>query len=56
MPIIGLVLVPLPAIVNALVLWLGRQRSAFNITATIVTAVATVFFGFFVIGEGLGGA
>ncbi len=56
MPIIGLVLVTLAAIVNVITLWLCRQRSVMNIIATVLTVVATVFFGFFVIGEGLGGA
>ena len=56
MPIIGLVLVTLAAIVNVLTLWLGRQRSAMNIVATVLTVTATLFFGPFVIGEGLGGA
>ena len=56
MPIIGLVLVTLAAIVNVLTLWLGRQRSVMNVVATVVTVAATLFFGVFVIGEGLGGA
>lgn len=56
MPIIGLVLVTLAAIVNVMTLWLGRQRSAMNILATFLTVAATLFFGLFVIGEGLGGA
>lgn len=56
MPVIGLVLVTLAAIVNVLTLWLGRQRSAMNIVATVLTVTATLFFGLFVIGEGLGGA
>ena len=56
MPIIGLVLTVLAAVVNVLVLWLARQRSLANILATVLTVSAAVFFGFFVIGEGLGGA
>jgi len=56
MPIIGLVLVFLSAIINVLALWLGRQRSTLNIVATVLTVCATLFFGLFVIGEGLGGA
>ena len=56
MPVIGLVLVTLAAIVNVLALWLGRQRSVMNLVATALTVVASVFFGVFVIGEGLGGA
>lgn len=56
MPIIGLVLVTLAAIVNVIAYWLGRQRSVMNLVATVLTVAATVFFGFFVIGEGLGGA
>ena len=56
MPIMGLVLVLLAAIINVLTLWLGRQRSTLNIVATVLTVAATVFFGVFVIGEGLSGA
>jgi hypothetical protein len=56
MPVIGLVLVLMAAIVNVLTLWLGRQRSVWNIVATVLTVAATLFFGVFVIGEGLGGA
>ena len=56
MPVIGLVLVALAAVVNVLVVWRGGQRSAMNLVAAILTVGATLFFGFFVIGEGLGGA
>lgn len=56
MPIVGLVLVTLPAIVNVLTLSLGRQRSVMNIVATVLTVAAPVFFEVFVIGEGFGGA
>jgi hypothetical protein len=56
MPIIGLALVTLAAIVNVIAFWLGRQRSVMNMIATVLTVAATVFFGFFVIGEGVGGA
>ncbi len=56
MPIIGLVLVMLAAIINVLTFWLGRQRSTLNTVAIVLTVSATVFFGVFVIGEGLGGA
>jgi hypothetical protein len=56
MPIIGLVLVVLAAIINVLTFWLGEQRSTLNRVAIVLTVAATVFFGVFVIGEGLGGA
>jgi hypothetical protein len=56
MPIVGLVLVVLATIVNVMTLWFGRQRSAMNIVATVLTVAATLFFGVFVIGKGLGGA
>lgn len=44
------------AIVNVVALWAGRQRSTMNVVASTLTVTATLFFGFFVIGEGLGGA
>ena len=56
MPVIGLALVALAAVVDVLVVWLGGQRSAINLVAVILTSGATLFLGFFVIGEGLGGA
>ena len=56
MPIVGLALVALAAVVDVLVVWLGGQRSATNLVAAILTSGATLFLGFFVIGEGLGGA
>jgi len=55
MPIIGLVLVLLAAIINVAAFWLGKQRSILNTAAVVLTVGATVFFGTFVIGEGLGG-
>lgn len=54
MPIIGLVLTVMAAVDNVLVLWLARQRSLANILANVLTVSATLFLGFFVIGEGLG--
>lgn len=56
MPFIGLALVTAAAILNALILTWGHQRSAMNVVATISTAGATVFFGVFVIGEWISGA
>ena len=56
MPVIGLVLVAVAAVVDVLVVWRGGQRSAMNLVAAILTSGATLFLGFFVIGEGLGGA
>lgn len=55
MPIIGTVLVTLAATVNVVVLWFGRQRSVMNVISTVLTVAGAVFFGFFVIGEGLSG-
>ena len=55
MPIIGLVMVFLAAVINVLTFWLGKQRSASNIVAGVLTVGATLFFGVFLIGEGLGG-
>ena len=56
MPVIGLVLTVLAAVVNVLAVGPGRQRSAVGIVAAGLTVGAALFFGFFVIGEGLGGA
>ena len=56
MPVIGLVLVALAAVVNVVALWMLRQRSVMNMVATALTVAATCFFGIFVIGEGLAGA
>ena len=56
MPVIGLGLVAIAAVVNVLVVWRGGQRSGVSVVAAALTVAATLFFGFFVIGEGLGGA
>jgi hypothetical protein len=56
MPVIGLVLTVVAAVVNVLAVGPGRQRSAVSIVAAGLTVGAALFFGFFVIGEGLGGA
>ena len=56
MPVIGTVLTAAAALVNTLALTWGRQRSTSIIVATGLTVAATLFFGFFVIGEGVGGA
>lgn len=56
MPIVGLVLVTLAAIINVLTLWLGKQRSLLNVIAATLTVAASLSFGLFVIGEGLSGA
>ncbi len=56
MPVIGLVLTAIAAVVNVLVVWRGGQRSGVSVVAAALTVAATLFFGFFVIGEGLGGA
>ncbi|HEY3407881.1 MAG TPA: hypothetical protein VGK53_06905 [Propionicimonas sp.] len=55
MPVTGLTLVVLAAMINVVTFWLGRQRSTVNTVAVVLTLAATVFFGVFVIGEGLGG-
>jgi hypothetical protein len=56
MPVIGVALTTIAAVVNVLVVWRGGQRSGVNVVAAALTVAATLFFGFFVIGEGLGGA
>jgi hypothetical protein len=56
MPVIGLALTAIAAVVNVLAVWRGGQRSGVSVVAATLTVAATLFFGFFVIGEGLGGA
>lgn len=56
MPVIGLALTAIAAVVNVLVVWRGGQRSGVSVVAAALTVAATLFLGFFVIGEGLGGA
>lgn len=56
MPVIGLVLTVIAAVVNVLAVWLGRQRSIMSLVAMFLTVMASLFFGLFVIGEGLSGA
>jgi hypothetical protein len=36
--------------------WPGKQRSVVNILGAVLTVGVSLFFGVFVIGEGLGGA
>ncbi len=55
MPIIGLVLTLIAAVINVLAVWLGKQRSVLNMLAALLTVAVTVFFGVFVIGDVLGG-
>jgi hypothetical protein len=56
MPIIGLGLTLVAALVNVLVVWRARERSVLNILAMVFTLAAGAFFGAFLIGEGLAGA
>jgi hypothetical protein len=56
MPIIGLALTLIAALINVLAVWLGKQRSVLNIFGAVLTVGVTLFFGVFVIGEALGGA
>jgi hypothetical protein len=56
MPIIAVGLVLIAAIVNVLAVWIGKQRSVMNVLAMGLTVMATLGFGFIVIGEALGGA
>ena len=56
MPVIGLALTAIAAVVNVVVVWRGGQRSGVSVVAAALTVAATLFLGFFVIGEGLGGA
>ena len=55
MPVIGLGLTALAAVVNSVAVWRG-QRSVLSLLCLLLTVTATLFFGLFVIGEGLSGA
>lgn len=54
MPLIGLVLTAIGAVLSTIAVWRG-QRSVTNLIAMGLTVVATLFLGLFVIGEGLSG-
>lgn len=56
MPVIGLLLTVMAAVVNVLAVWRGQQRSVLSLVAMGLTVMASLFFGLFVIGEGLSGA
>lgn len=56
MPIIGVVLTAVAAVINVIALWPARQRNVLTLIAVLLTVPATIFFGVFVIGEGLSGA
>ena len=56
MPIIGLALTLIAALINVLAVWPGKQRSVLNILGAVLTGGVTLFFGVFVIGDVLGGA
>lgn len=56
MPALGLTLTALAAVLNVLAVWRGGQRSVLSLVAMGFTVMATLVFGLFVIGEGLGGA
>jgi hypothetical protein len=55
MPVIGLLLTVIAAVVNVLAVWRGQQRSVLSLVAMFLTVIASLFFGLFVIGEGLSG-
>jgi hypothetical protein len=55
MPIIGIVLTAVAAVLNVIALWPARQRNVLTLIATILTVMVTLVFGVFVIGEGLAG-
>lgn len=55
MPIIGIVLTAIAAVLNVIALWPARQRNVLTLIATILTVMVTLVFGVFVIGEGLAG-
>jgi hypothetical protein len=55
MPIIGLVLVDLAALVDGLCVTRWKERSTLNIIALVITLPAALFFSFIVIGGALGG-
>lgn len=56
LPTVGLVATAVAALANSWVLWVVKQRSALNIVTTVLTIGTTLYFGIFVIGEGLSGA
>ena len=56
MPLIGLALTVIAAVINVLAVWRGGQRSGVSIVAAALTVAAVLFLGVVVIGEGLGGA
>lgn len=55
MPLLGLALTAVAAVLSCVAVWRG-QRSVTSLIAMGLTVMATLFFGLFVIGEGLGGA
>lgn len=55
MPLIGVVLLVTAAVLNAVALWPARQRNVLTLIATLITVPAALFFGAFLIGEGIAG-
>ncbi|HEX6954915.1 MAG TPA: hypothetical protein VF156_08555 [Agromyces sp.] len=56
MPIIGVVLTLVAAVLNVLALTAWRQRNVLNLIAALLTAPAALVFLVFLVGEGLAGA
>ena len=56
MPIIGVVLTLVAAVLNVLALTAWRQRNVLNLVAALLTAPAALVFLVFLVGEGLAGA
>jgi hypothetical protein len=56
MPIIGVVLIDIAAVFNALNVFVWKERSVLGIVAAAITIPAALFFTLMVVGEGLGGA
>ena len=56
MPVVGVSLTVLAALVNVLAVWKGHQRSVVSLVAMFLTVMASLSFGLIVIGEGLSGA
>ena len=56
MPVLGVSLTVLAAVVNVMAVWKGHQRSVVSLVAMFLTVMASLSFGLIVIGEGLSGA
>lgn len=55
MPVTGLALTVVAAVVNVAAVWRAGERSVLNLIAMFLTVAASMFFGLFVVGEWLSG-